>query len=145
MAIRKNNSRASDRVKIKRFHAQGFDIEQISAKLSITPEHVQYVLTDYEAALERNIAAAQGKMEKVTLQSRADREKESFREAEELARRKDPNVPTVDLEAIKAEIRAELLAEMKKEVPVVEKETEDETEAEEKAPRKARRRRQAAA
>lgn len=159
MAIRKNNSRAADRVKIKRMHAQGYDNNQIAMKLSITSEHIEYVLTEYENALARNIELAQAKLDKTgqeMLQARATKEVENFREAEAIARRVDPSVPApVDREAMKAEllaeIRAELLAETPvavEETPVAEAEVEDQAEAEEEAPTEThttkRRRRKAA-
>lgn len=150
MALHKNNSRAADRVKIKRYHAQGFDNEQIAAKLSITPSHIAYVLDEYEDALLQNVEKAQSKIDKQNIQMRVDRETANFREAEALARRQDPNVPNVDVAAIKAELRAELLAEMRAEQAIAKKDIEDEAEVEEeeeveeKKPRRSHRRKTAA-
>ena len=44
MAIKKNGSRNSDRVRIRRMNAEGFSIHQIAEKLSITEDHVTLVL-----------------------------------------------------------------------------------------------------
>ncbi|GAF97419.1 unnamed protein product [marine sediment metagenome] len=149
MSIRKNNSREADRVKIKRFFAQGFDAEQISMKLSITPAHINYVLTQYEKDAPANARTAKEQM--------------AMRSAEAMARRPDPNQPNstppplIDMTALREQLKAELLAEMsmaKTQVkPEVvehgEKIAEDPTQAESEAPveekEKPRRRRKSAA
>lgn len=172
MSIRKNNSRAADRVKIKRMHAQGYSTEQISGTLSITPEHVDYVLEKYEAALHQN-----------QLSVREQKEIAGMREAEALARQRDPSIPahappppTIDMEALKAQLKAEIQVELaneareqralekeamqaeivapeEPEVTVAEEEFENppeveseaESEEEDEAPKPRRRRRQTAA
>lgn len=53
MALRKNVSRASDRVKIRKWHAAGVSIKEIENALSITPEHIQYVIDTPEAVLPK--------------------------------------------------------------------------------------------
>ena len=67
MAIRKNGSRFKDRNAIRRMHRQGYSLEQISGKTSITTEHIKYVIEqwdeDEEKAREQKKIRQQHEME----------------------------------------------------------------------------------
>lgn len=52
MAIKKNGSRNSDRVKMRKMHREGYAVDQIASKLSVTEEHVNYVLEKWDAEEE---------------------------------------------------------------------------------------------
>ena len=54
MAIKKNGSRRSDRNKIRRMHLEGYSIDQMANTLSITLEHVQYVINSWPVDKERS-------------------------------------------------------------------------------------------
>ena len=101
MAIKKNGSRNSDRVKIRRMNLEGFSLQQIAAKLSIVEEHVTYVL------------------EKWTEEEENWKTREQTRVAAEMAERhKFANQPLnapppIDVAALTASIRAEIMAELR--------------------------------
>ena len=126
MAIRKPCSRFSDRNKIRRMYAEGYSIEQISAHLSITEDHIQYVLEQWDADEEawRDKARAE-------LMEAADEAKKALQPANPV-----PNINDEERERIRQKARRELMEELRAEA-----EAADETQAEKAAPKKPRRRR----
>ena len=130
---RKNNSRNSDRVRIKKLHAQGFSVDQIVGTVNIHEEHVRYVLEKYEVDLAKH--------------KRKEKELETFRAAEllgqqQMAGKFAPANPMPDLTALRAEIEAKVRAELaeQEEDDVGEEIDTAETENEEASPEKTRRR-----
>ena len=101
MAIRKNNSRQADRNKIFKMHAQGFSIQQIEAKLSITPEHITYVLEQYETDLAERRANSPELQERARIQAEVEGKRANAGPANDPA-----------LADIKAQLRKEILAEL---------------------------------
>ena len=107
MSLRKNNSRNGDRNRIRRMHRQGFDVEQISAATSITSEHINYILNDYEDDLKARKATAKELVE--------------IKEAKEapIPASKVP-MGASDIQKLREQIKAELLEELTKPEPVAE-------------------------
>ena len=100
MAIRKKGSRFKDRNAIRRMHREGYSLEQISGKTSITVEHIQYVLEKWDEDAE--------KAKSQTLIAR--------QHAEELTRAMrvpaGNSVTLSERDQIKAELRREIMAEL---------------------------------
>jgi len=107
MAIRKNNSRQSDRNKIYKMNAQGYSVLQIEAKLSITPEHITYILNQYQT----DLAERRANSPELQARARIQAEVESRRVHSGPAH--DP-----DLADIKAQLRREIMAELTADAPV---------------------------
>ena len=123
MAIKKNGSRFTDRNRIRKMHAQGYSVQQIADTVSITPEHVSYVVDKWDADEEhwKN-------------KHRADADAKA--EAAKVKERPANAAPTIDdaeRARIREQARQELLAEQATQAEMfdsVEEETEDETTAE---------------
>jgi len=108
MAVRKNNSRQSDRNTIFKMNAQGYSVLQIEAKLSITPEHIEYILGKYEEDLAMRRADSPELQERARIQA----------EVEGRRKRTGPaNDPAVV--ELKAQLRAEIMAELTADKPAV--------------------------
>ncbi len=107
MPLHKNNSRQSDRNKIFKMNAQGYSIEQIQAKLSITSEHVSYILNQYESDLKERRANSPELQERARIQ----------KEVEDRRKGNAPANPP-DLVELKEQLRKEILAELKADAPV---------------------------
>lgn len=106
MPMRKNNSRQSDRNKIFKMNAQGYSVKQIESQLSITPEHITYVLESYEAELAERRANSPELQDRARIQKEVESKRRMTRPAN------DP-----DREDLKAELRKEILAELTADKP----------------------------
>jgi hypothetical protein len=103
MAIRKNSSRFTDRNKIRRMFAEGYSLHQIEETVSITQEHINYVLNEWDADEELW----------------KDREKARVAEEAEAARTAmvPENAPALkqdEIERIKEAARREVLDELER-------------------------------
>lgn len=98
MAIRKNGSRFSDRNAIRRMTEQGYPVSVIASALSITEEHVAYVIAEWPAASERRKQLA-------TANSSAESSGAS-------------KIPEHEMARLKQQLRQELLAELTGDIAV---------------------------
>jgi hypothetical protein len=150
MAIKKPGSRFTDRNKIRKMHAEGYSATQIADTVSITMEHVQYVIDKWDADEEawRNRELAARDAERAAAKQAAvpenapisidDAERARIREAarrELLEELSQPDQPDEVEEVVVEEVTVD-----------VEEEVADQTEDEapEEEPKKPRRRRKPA-
>ena len=102
MAIRKNSSRFTDRNKIRKMFKQGYSLEQISATVSITVEHIEYVLNNWDADEEK--WRDKQRIEQLEIVEKAKQAA--------LPATPTPSVDDAERERIREQARRELLAEM---------------------------------
>ena len=136
MAIKKPGSRFTDRNRIRKLHAEGFSIDQIASTVSIIPEHVTYVIEEWDVDEEKAKDKDRATREAAIAESRKGQVPANFD-------------PAAERDKIKQELMSEMRAEMKAEMKAAngkaqvadEKEAEKVEESEENP--RARRRKKA--
>jgi hypothetical protein len=109
MAIRKDSSRFSDRNTIRRMNAEGYPLESISAKTSISIEHIQYVIDSWTKDEEKaKDLARQAGADKVQAEREAAKPTKPSIDDEERAR---------IVEVTRREVMAELEKQQKAATP----------------------------
>ncbi len=132
MAIKKPGSRFSDRNKIRRMHAEGYSVEQIANTVSIVPEHVTYVIEEWDAAEEKG--------REVERQKAIDAE-EAARKAAQPVNPK-PSIDEEERQRIRELARRELMEELAREQKTAKSAEAPETEEPAASDKPQRRRRQ---